>query len=195
MKKIPSKHWLVSRHLEDVLNTSSALQSFVFQDVLKTSCKYVLKKSSKTKKFYVELVMKMPWKRLEDMSWRHLEDMSWRRLEDMSWRCLEDMSWRHVLKTSCRHYRDKRNTYWRYLYLTNLNVYLTNLYLTHLHLTTLRRIQNALSSTHHFNICLILEIKQHLYSRIKISDNAWCCEISWSKIRHCKKGEAIKTNF
>ena len=48
------------KNKEDVLNTSSALQSFVFQDVLKTSCKYVLKKSSKTKKFYVELVMKMP---------------------------------------------------------------------------------------------------------------------------------------
>ena len=37
-------------------------------------------------------------------------------------------SWRLVLKTSWRHYGDKQNTYWGYLYLTNLNVYLTNLF-------------------------------------------------------------------
>ena len=110
-------------------------------------------------------------------------------------RRLEDMSWRHVLKTSWRHYGDKQYIYWRCLYQTNLNVYLTNLYFTNLYLTILRRIQNALIRTHHFNICLILELKQHLYSRIKISDDVWCCEISWIKIRHCKKGEAIKTNF
>ena len=135
------------------------------------------------------------------MSWRRLEDllkMSWKTkncyAEDVLKTCPDD-----VLKT-CR--EDVLKTLWRqvkYLLgitdLTNLNVYLTNLYLTSLHLTILRRIQNALSRTHHFNICLILELKQHLYSRIKISDDVWCCEISWIKIRHCKKGEAIKTNF
>ena len=133
----------------------------------------------------------------------------WRRLEDILQDVLktscktkncyaEDVlktPWRHGLKTSWRQYGEKQNTYWGYLYLTNLNVYLTNLYLTNLHLTILRRIQNALSRTHHFNICLILELKQHLYSRIKISDDVWCSEISWIKIRHCKKCEAIKTNF
>ena len=72
-------------------------------------------------------------------------------------------SWRHVLKRSWRQYGDKQNTYWGYLYITNLNLYLTNLHLTNLHLVILRRIQNALSRTHHFNICLILELKQHLY--------------------------------
>ena len=82
---------------------------------------------------------------------------------ETSWRRLEDMSWRHALKTSWRHYGDKRNTYWGYLYLTNVKVYLTNVYLTNLHLTILRRVQNALSGTHHFNICFILELKQHLY--------------------------------
>ena len=86
-------------------------------------------------------------------SWKHLA----RSLEDVL-----KTSWRHVFKTSSRHYGDKQNTYWGYLYLTNLNMYLTNLYLTNLHLTILRRIQNALSRTHHFNICLILELKQHL---------------------------------
>ena len=97
--------------LEDVFNTSSVWQFYVFQDVLKTS-----------------------WIRRED-----------------------------ILETSWKHYRDKQNTYWGYLYLTSLNVYLRNLYLTNLHFTILRRIQNALSRTHHFNICLILELKQHLY--------------------------------
>ena len=132
----------------------------------------VLKTSWKTKNCYAEDVLKMSWRHVLKTSWRHVLKMSWR----------------HVLKTSWRHYGDKQNTYWGYLYLTNL-------YLTNLHLTILRRIQKELSRTHHFNICLILELKQHLYSRIKISDDVWCCEISWIKIRHCKKGEAIKTNF
>ena len=133
--------------------------------------------------------------RLLKKSWRYFLKMSWRHVLKTSWRHILKMSWRHILKTSWRYYGGKQNTYRGYLYLTNLNVYLTNLYLTNLHLTILRRIQNALSRTHHFNICLILELKQHLYSRIKISDDVWCCEISWIKIRHCKKGEAIKTNF
>ena len=94
---------------------------------------------------------------LEDVlktSWRHVLKTSWKHVLETSWRHVLKMSWRHILKTSWRHYGDKQNTYWGYLYLTNLNVYLTNLYLT-----ILRRIQNALSRTHHSNICLILELK------------------------------------
>ena len=116
------------------------------------------------------------WRRLQDMSWRRLqhvfsvtilhlprrlEDVLQRRLEEVlkrSWRHLArrlgrrkivtlKTSWRHVLKTSWRHYGDKQNTYWGYLYLTNLNVYLTNLYFTNLYLTILRRIQNTLIRT------------------------------------------------
>ena len=56
-------------------------------------------------------------------------------------------SWRHVLKTSWRHCGGKQNTYWGYLYLTNLNVYLTNLYFTNQYLTILRRVQIALIRT------------------------------------------------
>ena len=87
------------------------------------------------------------------MSSRRLEDMSWRRLKDMS--CLKT-SWRHIFKTSSRCFGDKtssrclgdkQNFYWGYLYLINLNVYLTNLYFTNLYLTNLRRIQNALIRT------------------------------------------------
>ena len=102
-------------------------------------------------------------------------------LEDeklLRWRLLKT-SWRHVLKTSWRHYREKQNAYWGYLYLTNLNVYLTNLYLTNLHLTILRRIQNALSRTHHFNICLIWNSSSISISRIKISDD---CLMLWNQL-------------
>ena len=89
-------------------------------------------------------------------------------LEDVLKTCLED-----VLKTYLKDVlKTCLDTYWGCLYLTNLNVYLTNLYLTNnLHLTILRQIQNALSRAHHFNICLILELNQHLYSRIKISND------------------------
>ena len=107
---------------------------------------------------------------LQDMSWRRLEFMSCRRLAKTSWKeknCYaEDVfktswrhglktswrhalktSWGHILKTSSRRLGDKQIVYWGYLYLTNLNVYLTNLYLTTLYLTNLRRIQNALIRT------------------------------------------------
>ena len=132
-----------------------------------------------------------------------LEDeklLHWRRnvlktcLEDVLKTCLKD-----ALKACLE---DILKTLWRQTkYLLGISVsnkskcISNNLYLTNLHLTIIRRLQNALRRTHHFNICLILELKQHLCSRIKISDDVWCCEISWIKIRHCKKGEAIKTNF
>ena len=124
-------------------------------------------------------VLKMPSRCLEDMSWRclqhvfsatifrlprRLEDiledeklLRWRRLQDVLKTCLED-----ILRTSWRHYGDKQNTYWEYLYLTNVNVHLTNIYFTNLCLISLRQIQNALIRIHHFNIRLILELKQHL---------------------------------
>ena len=208
------------RPLEDLQSTPSK-----YLLVLKTSWRHVLKTSStrlqrnnftssktswKTKNCYAEDVLKTSWRHVLKTSWRHVlktsstrlqrnnftsSKTSWRHVLKTSWRHVLKMSWRHILRTSWRHYGDKQNSYWGYLYLTNLNVYLTNLYLTNLHLTILRPIENALSKTHHFNICLILGLKQHLYSRIKISDHVWCCEISWNKIRHCKKGEAIKTNF
>ena len=92
---------------------------------------------------------------------RRLEDeklLRWRRLQDVLKTCLED-----ILRTSWRHYGDKQYTYWEYLYLTNVNVHLTNIYFTNLCLISLRQIQNALIRIHHFNIRLILELKQHLY--------------------------------
>ena len=68
-------------------------------------------------------------------------------LEDVlktSLRHVLKMSWRPILKTSRRHDGDKQNTYCGYLYLINLNLYLTNLYFTRQYLTILRPIQNAL---------------------------------------------------
>ena len=125
-------------------------------------------------------VLKMPSRCLQDMSWRclqhvfsatifrlprRLEDiledeklLRWRRLQDVLKTCLED-----ILRTSWRHYGDKQNIYWGYLYLTNVNVHLTNIYFTNLCLISLRQIQNVLIRIHHFNIRLILELKQHLY--------------------------------
>ena len=68
-------------------------------------------------------------------------------LEDVlktSLRHVLKMSWRPILKTSRRHDGGKQNTYWGYLYLINLNLYLTNLYFRRQYLTILRPIQNAL---------------------------------------------------
>ena len=64
--------------------------------VLKTSCKYVLKTSWKTKNCYAEDVLKTSWRHVLKTSWRRLEEMSWRRLGDMPWRRLEDMCWRRL---------------------------------------------------------------------------------------------------
>ena len=95
----------------------------ILQDALKTSWK--------TKNCYAEDVLKTSWRHVLKTSWRHVLKMSWR----------------HILKTSWRHYGGKQNTYWEYLYLTNLNVYVTNLYFINLYLTILRRIQIALIRT------------------------------------------------
>ena len=154
--------------LQDVFSVTILRLPRRLKDVLKTSSKRLGRRKIVTLR----------------ASSRRLEDMSWRRLEDMSWRGLEDMSWRH--------YGDKQNTYWKYLYLTNLNVYLTNLHFTNLHLTILRRIQNALIRTHHFNIRLILELKQHLYFK---DQNLWWL-VLWNQLNsYFRKGQGIITNF
>ena len=106
----------------------STQQTFVgLQDVFKTSSRHVLKTYWRRLGRQKIVTLKTYWRRLEDMSWRRLEDMSWRRLEDMSWRHVLKMFWRHVLKMSAKLLGDKKNVFWSYLYLTNLNVYLTNL--------------------------------------------------------------------
>ena len=104
------------RRLQHVFSVTVLRLPRRLEDVLKKSCKT----SWKTKNCYAEDVLKT--------SWRH----------DLK------TSWRHILKTSWRHYGEKQNTYWGYLYLKNLNMYLTNLYFTNLYLTILKPIQNKL---------------------------------------------------
>ena len=70
--------------LEDVFNASSAWQFYVFQVVLKTSCKEVLKTS---------------WRRLGRRKIVTLKT-SGRHVLKTSWRHALRMPWRHVLKTS-----------------------------------------------------------------------------------------------
>ena len=79
---------------------------------------------------------KTSWRRLEDV-FRASRKTSWKMkncyAEDVfqtSWRHALKMSSRHILKTPLRRLRGKQNFYWWYLYLTNLNVYLTNLCFT-----------------------------------------------------------------
>ena len=113
-------------------------QTFVgLQDVLKTSSTRLQHSNFRSSK----------------TSWRGLEDVfktspktSSRRLGRRKIVNAEDVfktSWRHILRTSSRCLGGKQNFYWWYLYLTNLNVYLTNLRFTNLYLKNLRRIQNA----------------------------------------------------
>ena len=109
--------------------------------IFKTSSRHVLKTSSTRLQCNNFTSSKTSWRRLEDV-FKTSRKTSWRRLGrrkivtlKTSWRRLEDMSWRRLW--------GKQNFYWWYLYLTNLNVYLTNLCFTNLYLTNLRRIQNA----------------------------------------------------
>ena len=140
--------------------TVTSQQTFVgLQDNLKSSSRHVLKMSSTRLQRNNFTSSKTSWRRLEYVLKTSCKDVlktSWRRLEDLlqdvlktSWKTkncyAEDVlktSWRHILKTSSRRLGGKQNFYWWYLYLTNLNVYLTNLCFTNLYLTNLRRIQN-----------------------------------------------------
>ena len=141
-------------HVTNEVTIDTSQETFVgLEDVLKTSSTRLQRNNFTSSK--------MSWRRLEDILQDVLKTF-WKTKNCYAEDVLKTF-WRHVLKTSWRHYGDKPSTYWGYLCLTNLNVYLTNLYLTNLHLTILKRIQDALSRTHHFNICPILELKQHHY--------------------------------
>ena len=75
-------------------------------------------------------------------------------------------------------------------------MYLTNLYSTNLYLTILGRIQNALIRTQSFQYSSYFGTHPaSLFQELKSLMTVWCCEISRIQIQHCRKGEAIKTNF
>ena len=82
--------------LEDVFNTSSAEQFYVFQDVLQRCFEDVLKTS------WRPLATRLGRRKIVTLktSWRHVLKTSWGHVLKMSWRHVLKMSWRHVLKTS-----------------------------------------------------------------------------------------------
>ena len=86
-----------------------------------------------------------------------------RRLQDVLKTSSKD-----ILKTSSRRLGGKQNVYWWYLYLTNLNVYLTNLCFTNLYLTNLGRMRHL--EPNNFDIRLILKHTSISILRIKISE-------------------------
>ena len=90
----------------------------------------------------LEDVLKMPWRHLEDISQGVLQDENLY-AEDVfktSSKHILKRSWRHGLKISSRSLGGKQNVSGGYLYLTNLNLYLTNQNLTNLYLTNLWQI-------------------------------------------------------
>ena len=152
--------------------------------------------------------MKTSWRPLQGISWRCLQHVFSvaifglpRRLQDvfkMSYKTkncyTEDVSKtssRHVFKTSSRRLGDKKK--WGYLYLTNLNGYVSNKSIFHKSLIIIYKIINKNPVISIF--VLLWNSSSFSSLRIKISDDCWCCEISWIQIRHCRTGEVIKTKF
>ena len=120
MKTATSQQTFVG--LQDVLKTSSTrLQSNNFRSS-KTTWRRLAKTSSIRLGRQKIVMLKTSSRRLEDMSWRLLEGISWRRLQDVS---------------------EANKKFTGYLYLTNLNVYLTKSLFHKLYQRNLRQIQNA----------------------------------------------------
>ena len=115
-------------HLDSLDTNIPSKYLVCLYSVFKTSSRYALETSSRhVFKLSSRQVFRTPSRHVFKTSSRHVFKTSSR----------------HVFKTSWRRLGDKQNVYWGYLYLTNLNVYLTNLCFTNLYLTNLRRIQNA----------------------------------------------------
>ena len=96
--------------------------------IFKTSSRHVLKTSSTRLQCNNFTSSKTSWRRLEDV-FKTSRKTSWKTKNCYAEDVLKT-SWRHILKTSSRRLGGKQNFYWWYLYLTNLNVYLTNLCFT-----------------------------------------------------------------
>ena len=128
--KTYSRH--IFRRLQHVFSVAFFCLPRRLQDVLKTSCKYVLKTSWKMKDCYAEDVLKTC-----------VEDVLKTYLEDFLKTCLEDIlkiSWR---QTKCLLGIPVSN----HSLPANLNQYLANLYLINVYFTHLKRIPSALIRT------------------------------------------------
>ena len=119
-------------------------------------------------------------------SWRFFKTC----LQDMSSRCSEDMSSRYlqaILETKK----------WGYLYLKNLNGYVSNKSIFHKSIPDESK-ANPKSSirTQWFQYSSYFKIQAaFLFWELKSLMTVWCCEISWIQIRYYRTGEAIKTKF
>ena len=158
--------WRLAQHFQDIysIREHRNIENWGGKTICKLQYQYsgivaLIKKSNSRKsvstvvRFAIVIIVGMlitEWRRLERRKIVTLKT-SWRHVLETSWRHVLKMPWRHILKTSWIHYGGKQNTYWRYLYLTKLNVQLANLYFTNLFLTILRRIQNALIRAQYFH--------------------------------------------
>ena len=119
LEQFYNMHWYHSpanicwsaRRFQDIFSVTIFHLPRRLADVLQKRLEDVLTTYWKTKNCYAEDVLKTSWRHVLKTSWRHVLKMSWR----------------HVLKMSAKRLGDKQNVFWSYLYLTNLNVYLTNL--------------------------------------------------------------------
>ena len=137
-------------------------------------------------------------RRLQDIFKTCLRDVfktSWRHVLKTSWRHVSKMSWVHVLKMSVKRLGDQQNVFWSYLYLTNVNMYLTYL-VFHKSISDESKVNpkcinyNPIIST----FALFWNSSSISILRIKISlVTVWFVKwMSWIQIRHCRTGEAIK---
>ena len=171
--KKSSFHWVLCIHTKESWNVQS-IRSFPSKHLL------VMKVSSARLRRSSFTSSKASSRRLQDI----LQDVLKTCLEDVLKTGLED-----VLKTQTK-YGEKQHTYWLYLCLTNLNMYLTDLYFTSLCLTILKCVNYSSFQYLSYFETQAASLFQELKSLMTVS----CCEISWIQIRHCKKGETIKTN-
>ena len=159
--KSPNKHLLVLktswRRLEDMSwrRPQHIFRVTIFRySSLKTSWRHLERCLARRLERRKIVTLKTSSRHLEDVLKTCLEDMFWRRLEKISWRRLQDVS--------------DANKWW-YLYLANLNVYLTNLCFTNLtNLTNLGQMRHL--EPNNFDIRLILKHTSISILRIKISE-------------------------
>ena len=128
---LPHKTAYFLNNLHDAYKNADGKSKFILSKhflVFKTSTSSIRlqrnnflssKTSWKTKRCYAEDVFKT--------SWRHVLKTSQRHVLKTSWRHILKISWRHVLKVSAKRLGDKQSVFWNYLYLANLNIYITNM--------------------------------------------------------------------
>ena len=103
-------------------------------------------------------------------------------------------SWRHVLKISSRRLGNKK---WEYLYLKNLNRYVSNKSIFHNSISDESKANpKSLIRSQCFQYSSYFKIQAaFLFWELKSLITVWCYEISWIQIWHYKTGDTIKMKF